>query len=66
MTTIRIEGMSCMHCVRAVTEALEGIAGIRDVRVDLATGQATFTEEAPVDRAVIGARIAEAGYQVVG
>ncbi len=49
MKTIRIEGMSCQHCVMAVTKALSGVAGVRNVKVDLARGEATYEEERPVD-----------------
>ena len=38
MTTIKISGMSCQHCVMAVTKALGGIDGIKDVQVDLQKG----------------------------
>lgn len=65
MATIKIDGMSCMHCVRAVTKALEGIEGLGDVRVDLAKGEASFTETNPVDPAVIRERIAAVGFDVV-
>ena len=65
MTTIKIRGMSCQHCVMAVTKALGGIEGIKDVRVDLEKGEATFTEEKPVDRKLIRERIAKAGFDVV-
>ena len=37
--------------------------GIKDVRVDLEKGEATFTEEKPVDRALIRERIAKAGFE---
>jgi copper chaperone len=66
MTTIKIKGMSCQHCVMAVTKALNGIEGVKEVRVDLAKGEATFTEEKPVDRILIRERIAKAGFDVVG
>ncbi len=66
MTTIKIKGMTCRHCVMAVTKALSGMDGIRDVRVNLETGEASFTEEKPVDRALIRERISKAGYEVVG
>jgi len=65
MTTITIKGMSCQHCVMAVTKALSGIEGIADVRVDLKKGEATFTEAKPVDRKLIRERIAKAGFEVV-
>jgi len=64
MATIKITGMSCNHCVMAVTKALSGIDGIRNVQVDLARGEATFDETKPVDRALIGERIRKAGYDV--
>lgn len=65
MKTIKIKGMSCRHCVMAVTKALAGIDGIRDVQVDLAKGEASYTQEKPVDDALIRERIAQAGFSVV-
>jgi copper chaperone len=64
MATIKIKGMSCNHCVMAVTKALSGIDGIGNVKVDLARGEATFDEAKPVDRAIIGERIRKAGFEV--
>ncbi len=64
MPTIQIKGMSCNHCVMAVTKALSGIDGIGNVKVDLAKGEATFDEAKPVDRAVIRERIKKAGFDV--
>jgi copper chaperone len=64
MATIKIKGMTCQHCVMAVTKALGGIEGIQDVRVDLAKGEAAFTEAKPVDRALIRERIVKAGFDV--
>jgi copper chaperone len=64
MTTIKINGMTCRHCVMAVTKALGGIDGIRDVQVDLEKGEAAFAEEKPVDRALIRERIVKAGFDV--
>ena len=49
----------------AVTKALGSIEDIKDVRVDLAKGEATFTEVKPVDRRQIGERIKKAGFEVV-
>lgn len=65
MATIRIRGMSCNHCVAAVTKALSAIEGVDHVTVDLAKGEATFDEARPVDRAVIAERIRKAGFDVV-
>ena len=65
MTTIRIEGMSCRHCVAAVTAALDSIEGIADVRVDLEAKEATFEETIPIDPALIREKIEDEGYEVV-
>jgi len=64
MAAIQIKGMSCNHCVMAVTKALGGIDGISNVKVDLAKGEASFDEAKPVDRNVIRERIKKAGYEV--
>jgi copper chaperone len=65
MTTIKIKGMSCNHCVVAVGKALNDIEGIKDVKVDLQKGEATFEEAMPVDMNIVRERIKKAGYEVV-
>jgi len=65
MKTVTIEGMSCNHCVMAVTRALEEIDGIKNVKVDLKKGRATFDEERPIDSETVKAKIEDAGYRVV-
>ena len=66
MAVIKIKGMSCNHCVMRITKALQGIDGIRNVKVDLRSGEATFDEEKPVDRKVIEGEIRKAGYDIAG
>ena len=44
MKSIKIKGMSCQHCVMAVTRALSAVDGIKDVKVDLKSGIATYEE----------------------
>ncbi len=63
MRTVKIEGMSCQHCVKAVTKALEAIPGVTDVLVDLARGEASFEEAQPVDEQTLRERIRKAGYR---
>ncbi|PKN19150.1 MAG: mercury transporter [Deltaproteobacteria bacterium HGW-Deltaproteobacteria-6] len=58
--------MSCQHCVMAVTRALGALDGIKDVRVDLKTGVATYEEVKPVDAQVVAEAVKKAGYDVVG
>ena len=64
MKTIKIKGMSCQHCVKAVTKALSEITGIEDVKVDLAAGEATFEEEQTIDPEVLREHIKRAGYEL--
>jgi copper chaperone len=64
MATIKITGMSCQHCVMAVTKALSGVDGISNVKVSLEKGEASFDEAKPVDMSVIRERIKKAGFDV--
>ena len=64
MATIKIKGMSCNHCVMAVNKALNEIDGIKDVKVDLQKGEATFEEAMPIDMNIVKERIKKAGYEV--
>ena len=64
MKTVKIKGMSCQHCVMAVTKALSGLPGVKDVQVDLKKGEATFVEEQPVEMQAIRDAIVKAGFEV--
>ena len=64
MTTIKIKGMSCQHCVMAVTKALKEIEGLQDVAVDLEKGEAAFKETKSVDMNLIKDKVKKAGYEV--
>jgi copper ion binding protein len=61
---LTIEGMTCMHCVKHVDEALREIDGITSVKVDLKTNSAVIELSKPVDAATIKAAVDEAGYKV--
>ena len=65
MKSIKIKGMSCQHCVMAVTRALSAVDGIKDVKVDLKSGMATYDEVKAVDSMVVAAAIKMAGYEIV-
>jgi copper chaperone len=58
-----VEGMSCQHCVSAVTKAIRETDAAADVRVDLAAGTVTVESSAPVD--TLKEAIDDAGYTVV-
>ena len=64
MKSIKIKGMSCQHCVMAATKALSAIEGIKDVKVDLKSGQASYEETKPVDSTIIVEAVKKAGYEV--
>jgi copper chaperone len=63
-TTFRVAGMTCGHCVGAVTEEVTKLPGVASVDVDLASGQVTVTSTAPLDDADIAAAVDEAGYEL--
>ena len=63
--TLKVQGMSCEHCVKAVNNALVGIKGVADVAVSLKEGTVSFSHDpalAPVQ--TIKSAITEEGYEV--
>lgn len=64
ISSVKIKGMSCEHCVRAVTRALSSIPGISDVVVNLETGEASFSHQEAVDEALVAEQIEDAGYEL--
>ena len=64
-TTYQVQGMTCGHCVSAVSAEVGAIPGVSDVQVDLAAGQVTVTSESPLDTAAVRAAVDEAGYDLV-
>ncbi|NKB69402.1 MAG: cation-transporting ATPase [Candidatus Latescibacteria bacterium] len=62
MIEIAIDGMTCQHCVRHATEALQGLEGVTQVSVDLASGRAEVQVESPVNDAAIKEALDEEGY----
>ena len=64
-TTYQVSGMTCGHCVSAVTGELSQVPGVTDVQVDLATGAVTVTSDGPLDDAAVATAVDEAGYAVV-
>lgn len=62
--TLKIEGMSCGHCVSAVTKALRGVEGVQVENV--AIGEATVAyEPGTTNETAIAEAVADEGYQVV-
>lgn len=59
-----VQGMTCQHCVNAVTEEVGEIAGVTAVAVDLPTGRVTFESVDPVAESAVRAAVEEAGYEL--
>jgi copper ion binding protein len=64
--TYTVTGMTCAHCVHAVTEEVTAVPGVTDVQVDLETGALTVTSDTPVDDEAVAAAVDEAGYALAG
>ena len=62
VTTAKINGMSCSHCVRAVFTALGGVPGV--ARADVSIGQAVIEHDGSVSHDAIREAISIAGYEV--
>lgn len=64
--TYSVTGMTCAHCVNSVTTEVGKLAGVRDVRVELAAGTVTVTSGQPLDDDAVRAAVDEAGYELAG
>ncbi|GAA1832629.1 heavy-metal-associated domain-containing protein [Microlunatus capsulatus] len=63
--TYQVTGMTCQHCVNAVTEEVSGVPGVTAVRVDLERGELAVTSSTDVERSALAAAVDEAGYTLV-
>jgi copper chaperone CopZ len=62
--TLRVQGLTCGHCVHAVTEELSALAGVREVSVDLVpdgVSIVTVTADADLSADVVAGALTEAG-----
>lgn len=65
-TTLKIQGMTCNHCVMRVTKALKSVAGVQDATVDLQKGEAVVTyDDSKVTLEKLSFAVVEAGYKVI-
>ncbi len=63
-TTYDVQGMTCDHCVRSVTEEISEVQGVASVDVSLADGTAVVAGDA--DPEAVRAAVTEAGFEVTG
>jgi copper chaperone len=65
LTTIKVKGMSCQHCVMSIKKALGKLEGIQNVDVDLQKAEVRFDNTQGVVSDLVKKTIEEAGYEVV-
>lgn len=66
--TFAVDGMTCGHCASAVTEELEALTGVTEVRVELVAGGTSTVAvvgERELDRSEVAAALDEAGDYVL-
>jgi copper chaperone len=59
-TTLKVSGMTCNHCVSAVTKALAAVPGVESAEVSLENARAVVKGSA--DAQVLIAAVKEEGY----
>jgi copper chaperone len=64
ITTLHVTGMTCGHCVAAVTSELSKITGVSSVDVELASGTVTVASDSPLDGSAVVDAIDEAGFEL--
>ena len=68
-TTYAVVGMTCAHCVQAVTDEVSAINGVRDVDIELVAGGTStvrVVSGAPLAVDAVREAVDEAGYELVG
>lgn len=66
---VDVAGMTCQHCVTAVTTEVGGIPGVREVTIALephGTSRVSVEAESELSAEALQAAIEEAGYEMVG
>ena len=63
--TIKIDGMSCQHCVAAVKKAVDAVEGISSSNVEVGSAIISF-DESKTGREDISSAIQNAGYKIAG
>ena len=62
--TYPVVGMTCQHCVGAVTAEVGRLAGVEQLQVDLAAASVTVTSDAALDLEAVRAAVDEAGFDL--
>lgn len=63
--TLKVQGMSCGHCVSSIEESVGKLAGVKSVKVNLNSGEVEVEfNSAEVNLSDIKERIDDQGYDV--
>lgn len=66
ISTLKIQGMTCNHCVMRVAKALKALPGVQDAQVDLQKGEAVVTyDDTSISPEKLSFAVVDAGYKVV-
>lgn len=63
-STYTVVGMTCRHCVNAVTQELQQIPGVSAVTVELESGSVQVESAGPIELTAVDEAVQEAGYQL--
>lgn len=64
MPEIHVKGMSCGHCVAAMTKAMGSLPGVSNVKVDLASGTVSYDSAAPISQEELTRVVKAAGFEL--
>ncbi len=63
--TLKIDGMSCQHCVMSVKKAIDGVEGVNTSDVALGTAKVVY-DDTKTNRDTIANAVKNAGYKING
>ena len=61
---LKIDGMSCQHCVTSVKKSIDGLEGIESSEVTIGSAKISYDESKTSKETIVGA-VTNAGYKVV-
>jgi len=62
---IKVDGMSCEHCVKAIKKAVSALSGVSDVAVDLKAKTVTVEHGPALQLEQIKTEIKDQGYDII-
>ncbi len=60
---LKIDGMSCQHCVMAVKKALDELDGVTSAEVEVGSAVVSY-DESKTDKAAVESAVVNAGYKI--